>query len=549
MNWKKHVALVVCSVYAVFGFLWILITDWLVDVYFDDFMLYSTVKGLIFVFLSVLIIYFTVSHQVDKRLEIEDELGYEKAQKNAMRSVIQEESRRLHKLIDAAPIPMILHTENKRVIRVSQTFLDCTGFERSAIPTINAWIKKAFRDRAKAMTEHFEKLYTITSSLHDGTHAVYTKDGKRQLWDMYSAYAGTDEHGLRNVVTMAVDRTQMKKYEATLDQQSRTDALTNVSNRLQFTIYRETLDTPYVLLLADINGLKLINDLYGHEKGDALLKFFASLLKLHLPKEATIYRMSGDEFAAILPEHHIKKVENIMKTIQQDMVDNEFFDVQVSASFGHALKDDNRTHEQAYYEAENNLLSYKTHHKGPHSKLLMRTMLHNLFARSDETSDHVDDMMKLARKLEKPVALSDKEKQELDLLIKVHDIGKIHIDPNLFSLTRRLTDEELEEIHRHPEYGYRIAAAMPQLKAVSYAILTHHENIDGSGYPFGLKGKDIPKIAKVFRIIDSYDTMVKGRPYKEKTTPEKAVMELKRLAGTHYDREMVDAFVRVIESP
>ncbi len=549
MKWNKHIALMVCAVYGIFGVTWIILTDWLIDVYFNDFVFYSTIKGLIFIFLSVLIIYFTVRREVDKRLAVEGELASEIAQKDAMKRVIVDETRRLHKLIDASPIPMLLHAENKRILRVSQSFVDLTGFDRESVPTINAWIKKAFRDRAGAMTNHFEKLYSITSSLHDGTHAVYTGDGKRLLWDMYSAYAGSDENGLRNVLTMAVDRTQVKKYETSIEQQSRTDALTDVYNRKFFTQHREDLDTPYLLLLADINGLKLINDLYGHEKGDALLKFFASLLKLHLPKEATIFRLSGDEFAVTLPASFAKKLSDIMKTIQKSMLENEFFDIQVSASFGYAINDESRTHDQTYYEAENNLLTYKTHHKGPYEKLILRTMLHNLFARSDETNDHVNDMLKLAKKLEKTVDLSEKEKQELELLIKIHDIGKIHVDQNLFRLTRRLTDKELDEVRRHPEYGYRITAATPQLKSVSYAVLTHHENVDGSGYPFGLEGKDIPKIAKLLRIIDSYDTMVKGRPYKEKTTPEKAVMELKRLAGKHYDRELVDAFVQAIEAP
>ncbi|MGM0436412.1 MAG: HD-GYP domain-containing protein, partial [Bacillota bacterium] len=110
-----------------------------------------------------------------------------------------------------------------------------------------------------------------------------------------------------------------------------------------------------------------------------------------------------------------------------------------------------------------------------------------------------------------------------------------------------LNDEEKMEIKRHPEVGYRIANALPRLKNVSYAILTHHENVDGTGYPFGLKKDEIPFIARIFRVIDSYDAMLKDNSYKPPKTKKAALKELQDYSGVLYDKSVVIAFGASIE--
>ena len=540
---------IVSLVYAFFGIFWIIITDWLVDTYFEDFRYYSTIKGIIFIFFSTVIIYFTMLFLMNRQKRLQITLDQEKKQMETLRSEISAQNERLYRMIDESPVPMILHAENKRILRVSKTFSRTTGYEKTDVPTINAWAKKAFRNQSKMMYQHLESLYSIRSALHEGSFTVTTKDNKKLLWDFYSSYIGVDESGLRNVITVAIDITQAKKYESTLEYQSQRDALTNLFNRTHFNqITDEKIEDIYVLLMCDINGLKLINDLYGHSKGDALLKYYASLLKLHLPKESQIFRISGDEFAAILPPDYYDEMRNMTKSIQKALLESELFDVHVSSAFGYALKRNSDDTSKVYLEAENNLFTYKSHNVTMHGKLILKTILHKLYQASDETSEHVTSMTKLAKKMYPKLDLDDQGKEDLELLIKLHDIGKISVSSNIFTLSRRLNDVELDAIKKHPEYGYRIAHAIPQLKRISYGILTHHENVDGSGYPFGLKGKDIPLNAKILRIIDSYDTMISGRAYKEKMTTNQAVMELKRYAGIYYDRSLLELFLDAINA-
>ncbi|HPU43120.1 MAG TPA: HD domain-containing phosphohydrolase, partial [Dictyoglomaceae bacterium] len=142
--------------------------------------------------------------------------------------------------------------------------------------------------------------------------------------------------------------------------------------------------------------------------------------------------------------------------------------------------------------------------------------------------------------------LSDVERESLILLSSFHDIGEITIPSEILKKEDKLTSEELDRIRTHSEIGYRIAEASYKLTYIAEFILSHHEWWDGSGYPRGLKEKEIPLVSRIFSIVDAYEVMTSGRPYEKAKTKEEAIQELKRCAGTQFDPNLVEAFINVI---
>jgi len=135
---------------------------------------------------------------------------------------------------------------------------------------------------------------------------------------------------------------------------------------------------------------------------------------------------------------------------------------------------------------------------------------------------------------------------DLKLLASLHDIGKIAIPNSILDKPGRLTAEEWDLIKKHPEIGYRIALSSPEMAPIAEAILHHHEHWNGGGYPLGLKSENIPILARILAIADTYDVMVNGRSYQPAVSPQEVWEELKRCAGTQFDPQLVIKTIEVL---
>ncbi|MBE3089361.1 MAG: HD-GYP domain-containing protein, partial [Actinobacteria bacterium] len=148
--------------------------------------------------------------------------------------------------------------------------------------------------------------------------------------------------------------------------------------------------------------------------------------------------------------------------------------------------------------------------------------------------------------LGRSLKLSENKLNELSLLSTLHDIGKIAIPDEILMKPGKLTEKEWDIVKRHPEVGYNISGSSPLLEPIADAVLTHHEWWNGSGYPQGLKGENIPLISRIISIIDAYDVMTHDRSYKKAISKKEALEELKRCAGTQFDSKLVKIFIQVL---
>ena len=166
--------------------------------------------------------------------------------------------------------------------------------------------------------------------------------------------------------------------------------------------------------------------------------------------------------------------------------------------------------------------------------------------RDPYTGGHTRRVLDYSYSIGETLRLSKKELEDLKLAAILHDVGKIGVSDSILLKEGRLNPKEIEKMHLHPKYGAEILIHIKQLKDVIPSVRSHHEKIDGSGYPDKLKGEDIPIIAKIIAVADAFDAMTTDRPYRKAMSNKEAFEELRRYAGIHFDKDIVYAFMNVM---
>lgn len=347
------------------------------------------------------------------------------------------------------------------------------------------------------------------------------------------------------------DITERKKAEEQMRYLSLHDTLTGLYNRTFIEAEMKRLDTarqlPLSIIMADLNCLKLINDTYGHPLGDQALCTAAEIIKKSCRKDDIFARWGGDEFVVLLPQTSLPDANLVCQRIIRSCRDIFIEDVPVSMAMGAACKEAAQDSIiKTLQEAENNMYKQKLTESRSTKSAVLKALLKTLEAKSFETESHTRSMQKIAQQIGKRINLPEAELSRLDLLITLHDIGKINIAEEILTKDKPLTEEEWTTIRKHPEIGFRIARATEEFAHVAEDILAHHECWDGKGYPQGLKGPAIPFLARITAIADAYEVMSNGRPYKKSISKNNIIAEFKRCSGTQFDPALVEIFLNIL---
>ncbi|MBN2851711.1 MAG: PAS domain-containing protein [Clostridia bacterium] len=385
-------------------------------------------------------------------------------------------------------------------------------------------------------------------------YQIKRADGK-EIWVWEQGQAIYDSQGkvvaLEGFIT---DITERKEREKEVVYLSYHDSLTGLYNRAFFDAELHRLDTnrqlPIAIIMGDINGLKMTNDIFGHFEGDKLLKTVAKIIIKGCRKEDIIARMGGDEFCVILPKSDYSAAKEISERITamcNDYTIGEECSIIPSISFGFAVKsDEKQTIDTVMRDAEELMYKRKLlEQKSAHGSVIS-SIRDTMAEKSNETKEHAERIVQLSKKVGIKLKLDEKQMNELELFATLHDLGKMSIDSQILNKKSKLTEEEWFEIRKHPEIGYRIAKSSINLYPIADFILTHHERYDGTGYPQGLAGEDIPLLSRIMAVVDAYDAMTNDRPYRKAVTKEQAIEELIACSGSQFDKNIVHIFIESI---
>jgi len=334
---------------------------------------------------------------------------------------------------------------------------------------------------------------------------------------------------------------------ANLQRSAYYDSLTSLRNRNYFekilSDYHKHESIPLSIIIGDLNGLKITNDVFGHSTGDSLLVKTAEILRKCSPKDALIFRWGGDEFFVLLPGKKEVDANKICKKIKEECPKAEDTKVELSISLGYATRKSKQGElTKIMKEAEDRMYRHKLLETKSYRSSLISSLKKTLAEKSSESAGHAERMTKHAIRVGKKIGLIGSELEDLRLLAMLHDLGKVAIDDEILKKTGPLNDKEWEEIKKHPEAGYRIAQASLELSQISNYILSHHEWWDGNGYPLGKKELEIPLLSRIISVVDVYDVMTHKATYKGAITHQEAIKELDRCAGTQFDPKIVEIF-------
>ncbi|MGE5416249.1 MAG: PAS domain S-box protein [Acidobacteriota bacterium] len=413
----------------------------------------------------------------------------------------------------------------------------------------------AFMDE-EARGSAVEALDRRRSGLNEQTDFRFRRHNGNTLWTILSTTSIFDISGrYAGLLGMVTDITDRKKAEEQLKYLTMYDSLTGLYNRTYFweemKIVEHDRYNPVGLIICDVDGLKLVNDTVGHKSGDTLIADAAQLIQGCFRDDDTVAHIGGDEFAIIVRNTPEWAVDNscvrIRKAIQR--YNAEHPNIPLSISIGWAVRNNsNKTMLELFDEADDAMYREKLHNGRIARVTVVQALMKSLKARYFITEGHANRSQELAANMAECLELSTQHTEYLCILAQFHDIGKVRIPEEILFKPDILNHAEFEEIKRHSEIGHRIALTVPDLAPVADWILKHHEWWDGSGYPLGLKGEDIPLESRIVSIVDAYEAMTSDRPYRQAMSHPEAVLELRKNAGIQFDPELVSKFLEVLES-
>lgn len=412
---------------------------------------------------------------------------------------------------------------------------------------------------AKLLPESFEKMKIRYLDIINGKCEYFNEEYElanesgEVIWvHQRGKVVGKDEKGESiRIISTLTNITERKKYEEEILFLSFSDNLTGLKNRAYMERVFEKLDnneeSSYFILMGDVNGLKLTNDALGHKEGDKLIYIVGCILKEACDKDDIISRWGGDEFIVLIMNKDRDYVTCTIDKIRKALESVTEFHFKISIALGYAEKDEEARDTEAVMSlAEKRMYRNKLVESKSTRSSTISSLIRTLYEKHSETEEHTLRIKNLSLKLGKKLGLLQDELDELELLALLHDIGKIGIPEQVLMKPSELTKEEWCLMKTHTDIGYRIAKSTPELSHIAHEILSHHERYDGTGYPNGLKGEEIPLLSRIISIVDSFDVITHKRIYKDAFSIEYAIEELKRYSGTQFDPDIVNEFIGLL---
>lgn len=398
----------------------------------------------------------------------------------------------------------------------------------------------------------------IFSSLRTGRGVrvdgeVFWKSDGTPLDVAYSSYPQFRNGELTGGVVTFTDNTERRKSEAHINFLTYHDSLTGLYNRAFFEEELKRMDRvenlPLAVIFGDVNGLKLTNDIFGHSAGDELLKKAAEALRKSCRENDSIARVGGDEFTIILPRTKPEDVRKLIGRIKGEISKLRVRAIKGSIALGFSVKsDDGQSVQETLREAEEAMYREKDLGRKTESLETISGIMETLHEKSPCEKKHSERMSRICMEIGRALNMPETETRKLKEAGFLHNIGKIVVEEDILNKAGCLFPGEENsdgEMKKHPVAGFRILNLYDETVDLSEGVLSHHENWDGSGHPRGIKGQEIPLMARILRAGEIFDGILESVE-REIMTWEKGLEELVKLRGTLLDPEIADILISMV---
>lgn len=456
--------------------------------------------------------------------------------------------------LDENPIPMILHSEDGIILKVNQACLDATGYSKEELKTVDDWTRLVHKDRKEYNDQFIRANFEQGVTIQGEEEIVYTKSNEERLWAFYNSNLSMLDEDKKMIITVGIDVTEKKQLILSLERSNYIDHLTGVYNRKQFEKYIKEIDVkekhPITFLFGDINGLKLVNDTFGHHKGDELLIYASKVMMSCLKDEERLFRIGGDEFAIVIPNSTNTRANELIRDITRKTKEkeNKHDFLELSISFGYAFKPStNHPVYDAIKEADDYMYRTKVLESKGYSRSAINAMMQTLYEKDELSESHSRTVEMYCEQMGEALGFSIEQIQELKTAGLLHDIGKTIVPDEILKKKTGLTDREYQEMKKHSEIGFRILNSLPDMGRIAQYVLHHHERYDGTGYPKKLSGESIPIQSRIISVVDAFVLMTVDKYYGIIMSEEEAIEELILHSGTQFDPVIVQQFIHMIQ--
>ncbi len=439
-----------------------------------------------------------------------------------------------------------------RITIVNTAFEQLSGWTQEASEgRLFSEVVQTFTESDNSLTNLVEKTLR-TGVILSGSNGIVMvcRDGKHKPIAHTVSPIRNDNGDIFGTVLVIRDITEEEKKQKKIDYLVYHDALTGVYNRRYWDQIIKKVDIPENLpisvLSCDVNGLKLTNDAFGHNSGDKLLIDMASILIRACRPSDVVVRSGGDEFLVLMAKTDANEADKVCRDIKALSAKNKLHAIRYSVSVGYETK---RYPSESLQAVINKAEAYMYRNKSFESPYMRGSSINDILLALHEKNRserlHACHVSEICAMIASAMGLSEREISEIGTIGNMHDIGKIAIDQRMLCKPDRLTEEEWVDMKRHPEVGFRILAASTDTAHIAKSVLAHHERFDGGGYPNGLKGDNIPVMARILAVADAYEAMTNERPYRMTKTRDQALEEIETNKGKQFDPAIADVFLRL----
>lgn len=571
----KQEGIKICILYLLFGFAWIYFSDKIVNrlVYNPSTrMMIHTYKGIMYVLFTAAVLYYLISNLLRKVEQAESRLNKSNADLSSANEELKEYVDQLtvsewelriqyEKIVDYDQRLNVSEEKYKAVI--SQMQLGMALYEGSAGDDIFKYRLVDANHSHEVLTglikedilgKYFSEIHKNMEPENLGMLIRTIKTGESTRYERFQRNTGyyyeiiASRPKKNQLAIILNDITKRKEAEERLNYLSYHDQLTGMYNRRFFEKELRRLDVsayyPLTITMADINGLKLMNDSFGHTAGDKYIQKVARVLKACCREKDIICRLGGDEFIILSPNTDVKEIKEIIARANERTRREAVNKITLSVSFGYSVKHrEDESILEVFKKAEDFMYKKKLLESSGMRGKTIYTIMAALHEKNPREEQHSLRVSELCEKMGTALGMQEDEVKELKTVGLLHDIGKVAIEEGILNKNGKLVEKEWEEIRKHPEIGYRILSTVNELSEMADYVLAHHERWDGNGYPKGLKGNEIPVQSRIIAIADAYDAMISERSYRKALSKEYAISELIKGAGTQFCGEYVHLFI------